>query len=214
MPPIQSIICYVGGSGGDFIKTLCVQQFDLDNSVKCDITDTGMVLHNRRHFRDVCVDYFKDSSIVPDMLDWSKVDLVENSHHYYDWFPKVAKNLYYIDFPELATANIIDVYVSKRHQGNLMQFVEKHKQTLPDWAQQRITEHNAQQFFSTVWLKQLRAWRSMPNLEAVALADFFDRQRLISLVERLTQQPVRDFVRFDQTFTTWAEKNAELVKLC
>jgi hypothetical protein len=174
------MICYVGGTGGDFLKTLCLQQLDLNTSVECNITDTGLVLHNRRYLRDICVDY---KNVVPNI------------------------------FPESAAVGIVDVYIAKRHQSNLMHFVEAHKQTLPAWAQQRVTEHNARQFFSTLWLKQVHIWKTVPNMQAIALADFFNRQNLINVVQQLTQTPIRDFDKFDQTFTTWTEKNSVLKKL-
>ena len=207
------MICYVGGSGGDFLKTLCLQQLNSNVSVECNITDTGLVLHNRRYFRDICVDYYNNNSTVPHNLNLSQVDPVENSHYYFDWFSNLVEKFYYIDFPESATVGIIDVYVAKRHQHNLMHFVETHKQTLPDWAQQRITEHNAYQFFSTMWLKQLRKWKAMNHIQAINLADFFNRQNLINIVQQLTQQPVKNFDKFDYTFTRWTEKNISLKKL-
>lgn len=210
MHRVQSMICYVGGTGGDFLKTLCLQQLDLNTSVECNITDTGLVLHNRRYFRDICVDY---KNVVPNILDWSQVDPVENSHYYFDWFVELAEKFYYIDFPESAAVGIVDVYIAKRHQSNLMHFVEAHKQTLPVWAQQRVTEHNARQFFSTLWLKQVHIWKTVPNMQTIALADFFNRQNLINVVQQLTQTPIRDFDKFDQTFTTWTEKNSVLKKL-
>jgi len=206
---IQAIICYVGGSGGDFLKTLCLQQFKTDIKLEHNVTDTGLVLHNRRYFKDITLDYC-NTNIVPEVFDWSQVDPVENSHHYFDWFTTLAEKFYYIDFPESSAIGIIDVYVSKRHQSNLTQFIEAHKQTLPLWAQQRITEHNARQIFSSMWVKQMRIWKTMPNMHAIALSDFFNRQKLIDIVQQLTQRPVQDFDRFDQTFTTWTEKNKVL----
>jgi hypothetical protein len=206
------MICYVGGTGGDFLKTLCLQQLNSDVLVECDITDTGLVLHNRRYFRDICVDYYNNNTVSHN-LNLSQVDPVENSHYYFDWFPNLVEKFYYIDFPESATVGIIDVYVTKRHQHNLMHFVEAHKQTLPDWAQQRITEHNAYQFFSAMWVKQLRKWKAMNNMQAINLADFFNRQNLINIVQQLTQQPVKNFDKFDYTFTRWTEKNISLKKL-
>jgi hypothetical protein len=50
-------------------------------------------------------------------------------------------------------------------------------------------------------------------MQAIALADFFNRQNLINVVQQLTQTPIRDFDKFDQTFTTWTEKNSVLKKL-
>jgi hypothetical protein len=94
---IQAIICYVGGSGGDFLKTLCLQQFKTDIKLEHNVTDTGLVLHNRRYFKDITLDYC-NTNIVPEVFDWSQVDPVENSHHYFDWFTTLAEKFYYIDF--------------------------------------------------------------------------------------------------------------------
>jgi len=206
------MICYVGGTGGDFLKTLCLQQFKSDIKIEHNITDTGLVLHNRQYFKDITLDYY-NNKIDSEIVDWSQVDPVENSHYYFDWFATLTDQFYYIDFPESATTGIIDVYVSKRHQGNLMHFVETHKHTLPPGLQDKVTEKNARQFFSVLWSKQIRIWKTMPNMHAIELCNFFNRQNLIDIVQQLTQQPVQDFDQFDQTFTTWIEKNSVLKEL-
>lgn len=207
------MICYVGGTGGDFLKTLCLQQIVSTGEVESSITDTGMLLHNRRYFRDICVDYYNTNSTRPNNLDQSQIDPIENSHYYFDWFTELTDQFYYIDFPDSATAGIIDVYVSKRHQGDLAHFVETHRHTLPLGLQDKVTEKNAQQFFSVLWIRQLRLWKNMSNFSSIALSDFFNKSRLIEIVQCLTKQPIKNIDEFNNTFLTWTEKNSVLKKL-
>ncbi len=207
------MICYVGGTGGDFLKTLCLQQLELNAVLESNITDTGLVLHNRRYFRDICVDYYNNNCTNPNNLDLSQIDPVENSHYYFDWFPRLTNNFYYIDFPESAAVGIVDVYISKRHQSDVMHFVETQQHTLPKWTQQKITLQNARQIFSVLWFKQLRQWQHNTNLQPIQLVDFFDQHKLIQIVEQLTQQPINNVDRFNSTFLAWTQKNTTLRKL-
>lgn len=213
MFPIRSIICYNGGSGGDFLKTLCLQQINCSAQFQAKITSTGLTLHNDHYFKEICETLYTANVVMPVDLDLAKISPVENSHYYFDWFSTLTDKLYYINCPDDVVSGLVEIYIAKRHNGSLTRFVNSNKNTLPNWLQNELTEKTAINISSTLWLKQLKNWRSNPNLTAIELEDFFKQDTLQYIVEQLIKQPLTDIAKFNDTQLKWTANNAVLKNL-
>lgn len=213
MPPVQSIICYTGGAGGDFLKTLCLTQCDVDSRFNSKINNNGLVYHNGFYFSNLCVHrHYNQLTLMPE-IDAMQLMPVENSHFYFDWFAQLSQRTVFIDYEPDKAEGIVEVYVSKRHHGNLQRFVDTNRHTLPNWLQDRVDTTNAVRIFATMWRKQIAKWHSDSCLQPVALRNFFDLKSLLSIAEQLLGRPVTDHDTFENHFVSWTEKNTVLKQL-
>ena len=215
MCPVQSIICYTGGTGGDFLKSVCLQQLDLEEHTWATITKSGQAIFKDYYFKDFCIYSYTRPTTDQLLLnlDLTKINPIENSHYYFNWFLKLTNKVYFIDYPEHCTAEIIKIYIQKQQSGDITKFINHHKNTLPDWAQSKLTEDHAIQIFSTQWTKQLKTWRATSSLIPIDIKKFFNLQEFQQVVECLINQSITDFDKFNSTYSRWIKYNTHLKNL-
>jgi hypothetical protein len=215
MCPVQSIICYAGGTGGDFLKSMCLQQLNSEEHTWATIAKSGQAIFKDLYFKQFCIhDYTRpDTDQLPLNLDLTKINPIENSHYYFNWFSKLTNKVYFIDYPEHCTAEIIKIYIQKEQSGDITRFINYHKNTLPEWAQSKLTEDNAIQIFSTQWIKQLNIWRAMSSLTPIDIKKFFSLQEFQQLIENLIDQSITDIDKFNSTYSKWIKYNTRLKNL-
>ena len=209
---IQSIICYNGGSGGDFVKALCCKQYSKEKHINFAFSDQGQTKFVSHYFKMYCEQNYRywQQSQVPSTLDVGKVYPVENSHYFHEWFKTITPNIYFIDYPDHAAEQLVNIYLQKPHRGDIQKFLQNQKPTLPDWAQRKLDDKNFIKIFPILWTKQIKVWRQRSDMTAINLVDFFDVKKLQLIVEKITNVPVRDQEDFSTFFEKWSSANQAL----
>ena len=85
MPTIQAIICFNGGSAGDFLAGTCSEQ--LLGSSTYVITNTGMAETSSKFKHTTKADYYNKNTSV----NLSNTLPVENTHFYLDYYPQISR---------------------------------------------------------------------------------------------------------------------------
>jgi hypothetical protein len=210
MSHVKSIICFNGGSGGDFLKAICLTQF---NYLSFSVEDNGMMEFNHHYFKETCELCYKN------LVDWTAIDPsqilpVENTHYYFEWFNNISSAIYYINYPDSMTDAIIKTYVDKRFQGNNDKFIELSLAKLPYDLQQIIPKSNALSAIGKTWIKNQQIWRNNPNMHAIELVDIFELAKLKTVVSKIVQKELIELDYLEQLHSTWTEKNQNLFQAC
>jgi len=208
MSNLQSVICYNGGAGGDFLKALCLTQFSNQSFF---MVETGMIEFEQNYFKIQCAQCYHKT------LDWTtidqcKIEPVDNTHYYFDWLHDIFPKIYYIDYPDNITNIIIGTYINKRHQDNKEEFIEAILSKVPEVLQKMIPRSNALMAIEKIWLRNQRTWRANPNMHAVTLLDIFDSTKIKEIVAEIIQKDLVDLKYFEQIHSTWTEKNQHLLQ--
>lgn len=210
MSDLKSVICYNGGAGGDFLKALCLTQFSNQSFVL--IEDTGMIEFNRHYFKEQCEQCYYTNTLHWGTLDQSKIQPVDNTHYYFDWFCNIFSKTYYIEYPDNITNVVINTYIDKRHRGNKEEFIEIALSRLPDKLQKMIPRSNAFVAIEKTWIRNQQAWRSNNNMHAIKLFDIFDLSKIKTIVSEVIQKDLVDLDSFTQLHSAWTEKNQNLLQ--
>ena len=209
MSDLTSVICYNGGAGGDFLKALCLTQF-FDQSFFM-IEDTGMIEFEQHYFKSQCEQYYH-SPIDWTTIDKSKIQPVDNTHYYFDWFHNIFSKIYYIDYQDNIVNVILDTYIAKRHCGNTEEFIEVALSKIPKKLQKMIPKPNALMAIEKNWIRNQRTWRSNANMHAINLKDVFDLTKIKTIVTDITQKDLVNLESFEQLHLVWTEKNQNLLQ--
>ena len=211
MQRIQSIICFNGGSAGDFLKALCLLAWDLDIST---LDHNGRVEFEDHYFKKFCKNiYNKTDALSIEQIDWDLVYPVENSHFYLPCYTDLAKKLYYINYADSANPVILNEYLRKRHRNSWAHFLDYHIEFIPTKLQKHVNEQNCQQVFEINWMKNLKAWRSNTDLLPVEFKDLLDRNQILDIVQTITDKKINDTVAFDRLYLSWKNNNSRLIEL-
>jgi hypothetical protein len=213
MQSIQSIICYTGGSGGDFLKLLCLSQHK-DQNINFQINSNGLTLISNHYFKLQCEKSFIDNKICPADLNFDYVNPIENTHHFLDWFTGITNKIYFIDYDDSCASSVLQTYINKRFNNNITDFITMHTKTLPQWSQNIVNEHTALKIFSMRWTKQLQAWRQESRLEPINLSDFFVYSKIKNIVQNIVNDEILNQTLFDDIYYSWVNRNHYLQELC
>jgi hypothetical protein len=205
MSGIRSIICFNGGSAGDFLKVACNQQ--LGTSVNYTISTQGMVeiSHNFKNFADAVYNQKKSW----ESFDSVKFSIIENSHFYLEEFKSLTDNLFYIDYPDILGSTVVELYATKRFRDH-NRLVESVKSTLPSPMQKYVNSSNVKEICEVRWKRNLQSWRENSNINAVNLVDFFNFERLSTVITSIIGQELLDFEKLRSLQNDWLRKNSTI----
>ena len=209
MQRIQSLICFNGGSAGDLLKALCLLTWNLDLSI---VKQPGRIDFNSQYFKMFCEDIWNKKYCIDD-IDWNLVCPVENSHYYLPFYKEVAEKLYYINYNDSANCVILKEYLRKRHNNDWAHFLDRHIESIPVELQHHINHDNCQRVFEIQWIKNLKSWRSNTNLMPIEFVDMLDRNRMLDLVQTITDKKLHNTDMFDNIYQNWKDNNSVLVEL-
>jgi hypothetical protein len=201
MHSIQSIICFNGGSAGDLIKGLCLGQYQLES--------TGAVFFKNQYFKDITKKIYYQTASKND-IDIQKICTVDNTHFYMDFYHDLAKQIFYIDYPDHLQSSILTAVNNKRHQGNWQSFLEWALYSIPKPLQAKITADNTIDVFKILWSKNLQGWRKNPRMCPINFVDFFDSDKLKGIIEMVSNTTITNYDFFKHNHQSWLEKNSDL----
>jgi hypothetical protein len=210
MSTIQSIICFNGGSAGDFLKVCC--SYQLGSNIPYTVDSNGTAHLKMHYFKSICQDIYNKTA-TKDQIITSQTYKIENSHYYHDFFVDMATNLFFIDYPDLVSLEIIRTYVKKRQKNNAQNLVDKMMLELPAGFANKINTDNIYDVCNITWLRNLKNWQNNKQLQSIQLADIVNRQRLPYVVETVTGQQLTNLSQLYDMYDEWADKNKELVQL-
>lgn len=208
MGPIQSIIVYNGGSAGDFLKSVCVEQLGY-GSVHT-LTNKGMTEFSHHYFKYLTDCWCAEKFQQPIKIDNTLVYPVENTHYYNDCYKQITDHVFYIDYPEESQSLIIELYIRKRWQNDYSGVLRHHRTAIPKHLQKFVKMENIIPVLNTLWIKNLKTWRSS-ELKKIDICQLLDYNLLVSTVEDIIQQPLIDPVQLKTTYQKWIDKNQDLV---
>jgi len=208
MPNLKSIICFNGGAGGDFLKAICLTQFDTLSLGKID--NNGMVEFNDHYFKQKCQEYYETP------FDWTTIDLgqvlpVDNSHYYFDWFSNIASSIYFIEYPDNMTNIIVKTCIDKRFRGNQDEFIKTSLIKLPLELQKIIPENKQLDAIGKTWIRNQNEWRTTTGMRPIKLVDLFDLHKLKLIVKEITQRDLVFLEQFKYLYYQWIQKNQHLL---
>jgi len=206
---LKSIICFNGGAGGDFLKAICLTQFDTPVLGKIDTN--GMVEFNDHYFKQKCQEYYETP------FDWTTIDLnqvlpVDNSHYYFDWFNKIAASIYFIDYPDSMTSTIVKTCIDKRFRGNTDEFIKISLINIPIELQKIIPDHRRLDAIGKTWIGNQNKWRNITSMRPIELINLFDLPKLKMIVNEITQTDLISLDQFEYLYHQWIQKNQHLLK--
>jgi hypothetical protein len=214
MQSIQSMICFVGGSGGDFLKSVCLQQVNPD--YKFDIDQNGMVI-NQNYFKNFCKSIYHGQENFSD-IDWNRVSIIENSHHVLPWFFDMIPQVFFIDYPDTAHSEILSIFVQKRLKGQIHTLKDLLKQSLSTNLHKFLKDDNLLKSGEILWRKQISIWRNTQGLEPIHICQIIDKESLIQLVCKILSKTEINENLLYETHQQWVENNPRLIgyfkKLC
>lgn len=209
MGPIQAIVIYNGGSAGDFLKSVCLEQ--LGQGSNHTLTDKGMTEFNHHYFKFLTAQWFEDNYQCPMHFSDVNVFKVENTHYYHDSYKQITNNIYYIDYPEELQPLILESYVKKRWNNNYQQLFQRHAASLPKNLRKFVQTENIEKVLNVIWIKNLKAWRLESGLKKINFQDLLSYESLKSVVEDVIQQPLLDPDQLRISQQRWVSKNQDLV---
>ena len=209
MGPIQSIIVYNGGSAGDFLKSVCVEQ--LHRGSVHTLTDKGMTEFSNHHFKYLTDRWYREQFQQPLDIDNNKVYQVENTHYYNECYHQITHNVFYIDYPDESQPLITELYIKKRWLNDYQKVLDNHKKSLPEHLQKFVKIQNIVPVLNTLWIKNLKTWRSCPGLKKIDICQLLSYDSLVPIVEDIIQQPLLDAVQLKTTHQKWIDMNQDLV---
>jgi hypothetical protein len=203
MPDIKkSIIVYNGGSGGDFLKIMCLQQ--LNYFVNYNLTSSGRIQVVDQYFKE-----FTNKINCANTIDYNQIAPVDNTHFYHPWFNDIA-NVYYIDYPKELQDILIKIYMIKVNCSP-DEFLHYHMEFIPTPLQKYINLTNIDLALNIQFNKNINTWRNTPNLIKIDMLDFFNQLKFKNIVELLCNHPLTNKDVFLQSYNIWIDKNKILV---
>lgn len=209
MGPIQSILIYNGGSAGDFLKSVSIEQLG-QGSIHT-LTNKGMIKFDHHYFKFITAQWYSDNYCAPVVVDNSKVYKVENTHYYHESYFKITDTIFYIDYPDNLQPLILDLYVKKRWNNNPQKLLEQHKQSLPEKLQKFVQVENLPKVLNVMWIKNLKVWRSLPQVQRIDFRDLLNYDSMALVVGKIIQQPIVDVKLLQKSYKQWIAKNHDLV---
>lgn len=207
MQSIQAIICFNGGSAGDFLAGVCSEQLFRAPSYKISNNGTAELSSMFKHITKV--DYYnKDVSV-----DLSDAMPVENTHFYLDYYPQIARKLYYIDYPDEISRDIVKIFMAKRFDNNPEQMANFMKQWYAESLQSKLNANNVVDACKINWTKNVKSWRNNSLLEPLYLRDYFDRSTFYNMVETVCQRKIKNYETLNASYDGWISKNDQLRQL-
>lgn len=201
---MQSIIVFNGGSAGDFLKALCIEQ--LHDRTLFSLDAQGMIEFSDHYFKVCCERIYLDEITIDD-IDLTKVFDVDNSHFYLDVFTDLAQSLFYIDYPDTAQELVMTEFINKRLDGDSANFYNIFISFIPVQLRKYITEHNLQASMNTIWQKNLKLWRNQKNLQRIDLCDIVQYNKLVPVVQKLCNKDNLNFELLDRSYQQWLDRN-------
>lgn len=207
MRPIQAIICFNGGSAGDFLTGICSEQ--LSGLPTYTITNTGMAELSHKFKNATEVNYHSSDAWV----DLSNAMPIENTHYYLDYYPQIAQKLFYIDYPDKISQDIVNIFMFKRFANDTERMANFMKQSYTDSMRSKLNASNIVDACKINWTKNIRSWRKNPLLEPLHLRDLFDRSTFYNMVETICQCKIKNYKTLSTGYNNWLEKNDRLKQL-
>lgn len=175
--------------------------------------DTGRTnLYSNRYFRDITLNVH-EGIMDPTDFDKNRLNDVENTHFYFDWYWDCTNNVYFIDYPDDINPDILRCYIFKRHDNDINKFLEHQKLLIPKILHNKINVRNAIDAINVLWIKNLKEWRQNSRLTPIHMRDFFDIHKFKSIVEELSHKKISNTALFNDTYSKWVEKNHKLKEL-
>lgn len=210
MSTVQCIITFNGGSAGDLLKTVCLEQISNFNNYHIDATGKIYMSHRDNYFKELCrtEQRYKQKQLV----DFTQCFPIENSHSYHDWFRDITSNLFYIYYHDLATPMIVETFINKRKGEDFNKWLQEILPThIPSALQSRVTQHNLIDVLGIFWKKNMHNWQANAALTPIPMTDLFELTALSQWVERLCNQPLSNPAQLAKTHRAWLAKNSNLV---
>ena len=207
MDLIRSIIVFNGGSAGDFLKSVCVEQ--LSPNLIYTLNHSGMVNFDHHYFKDIT----KCNNVIPGQIDYNKIYQVENTHYYHEYYRSLANNVFYIDYPEKLQSVIFESYLKKLKNNDCAKLYQDHLPLFPTALQHLITIENIKKSLSILWIRNIRSWREIPSITKINFEEILVYDTLITIVEKVIQQPLTNPQRLKISYQQWIDKNFNLISL-
>lgn len=206
---VSAIICFNSGSAGDLLKALCLSQIDARYGFS--LEPQGAILIENQYFKSVTEKIYHRHLDSKD-IDLSRVSPVDNSHYYLDFYPDITKNLYYIDYPDSYDIKILETVKKKRYDDDWGRLLEKNLKHFPFLKRSRIKHEDIQKMFLVQWRKNLSGWRNNSLLQPINFLDFFESEKIQSVVEKIINRPLSKVEVFRSVYDAWFEKNIHLLE--
>ena len=219
MCPIQSLICFNGGSAGDFLAGICSEQILGKSTYK--IHTNGMAGFSGTFKTETIKNYYSNHAGVLQICDHTKTVLtnfsnvlpVENTHYFLDFYPTIANQLFYIDYPDAIVGNIVETYLAKRFQYDRQLLADTICQQYREPLKSKINKDNIINVCKINWIKNVKSWRNNSLLEPLYLSDYFDRTKFYNMIEKICQQKITNFEKLSENYDNWISKNTQLRQL-
>jgi hypothetical protein len=208
MQPIQSIICFTGGSAGDLLAGICSEQ--LLGTSTYQIQNNGMAAFTSSTFKFITKEHYYTQSVP---TEFPNALPVENTHFFLDFYPDITHRLFYIDYPDNVVGDIVEVYMKKRFKNDRQLLSDFVCQPYAEPLKSKITKDNVIDVCKINWLKTIRSWRNNPLLSPVYLKDYFDRRQFYNIVETICQCKIKDLEKLSVNYDNWISKNSQLSRL-
>jgi hypothetical protein len=211
MRPIKSIIIFNSATAGDFLTALCWSQL-FESSSLYEQQTTGRVMLKSSYFKKITQKIYHSNQHNVE-FDYTKIYPVENSHYWLDCYLTMADHCVYINYPVELQQNIFDIYLEKVCNNNLQNMIDINLLNQHPYIASKMNVDNVQKIINIHWRKNVAAWQLNKNLTAIELEDFFDRSRLINIVETLIGQPISCIDKFNSIYHNWLAYNSKLRSL-
>lgn len=209
MGSIQSIIVFNGGSAGDFLKAVSIEQLE-QKSVHT-LTNKGMIDFKNHYFKRITAQWYTNGFQQPIDINNNKVYKVENTHYYHKSYSQVADNIFYIDYPEEMQMLIIELYIKKHWDNDYQKLLQYHTESLKENLKKFVQTENIVKVLNVLWTRNLKTWRKEPTLKKINFQDLLNYDTLKSVVENIIQQPLSSPTRLLISYQKWIAKNQKLV---
>ena len=154
-------------------------------------------------------DYYNNNISV----DLSSVLPIENTHYYLDYYPQLARKLFYIDYPDTMSHDIVNMFLFKRFDNNTELLADFIKKTYAEPIRSKLNANNIIEVCKINWTKNLRSWRNNSQLEPLYLKDYFDRSMFYNMVETVCQCKIKNYKTLSAGYDNWVSKNDQLRQL-
>lgn len=205
---IRSIIVFNSATGGDFLTSLCWSQL-AGTSGSFRQEDSGRMNLNNRYFKDITTKMYHEPGINLE-FDPAQMHLVENSHYWLNVYNEIADQCVFIDYPEQIQSYIMQIYLEKVFGNDKQKMLERNMPHQQSFIAKKISVDNVEKILNIHWQKNIRAWRCNSNMLPIQLADFFDYQKMQSVVCQLIGHELVDEQKFEQIYNNWLSKNNKL----
>jgi hypothetical protein len=205
---VRSIIVFNGGSAGDFLKSVCIEQLMASSIHTPD--QNGMIELDNYYFKIITGS--NDADL--EKIDHSKLQQIENTHYYHEFYRSLTNNIFYIDYPENLQTLIFESYFKKRCDSNYEKMYQQHLPLIPENIRHLVTVDNIEKILNRLWFRNIRSWRSVESLTKIQFSEILTYNTLTTIVEKIIQQPLSDPERLRLSYQQWADKNLDLIDRC